>query len=106
MPTSENNENRDGSLPEGCRELYDVVKRESTEVTPSVPEPKLTGLVFLPEKVSVRYLMEKTGASDYTMTLLMRELNIAGEISRSIEFEDAARILRTYGILAKKGRAA
>jgi len=103
MPTLD--ENRDGSLPEGCRDLSDALKRKSASGAPPIPEPKLTGLVLLPEKVSVRYLMEKTGASDITMTILMQELSIGGEISRSIDFDDAAKILKTYGILAKRGRA-
>jgi hypothetical protein len=32
----------------------------------------------------------------------MQELHIVGEVSRSIDFEDAAKILLKYGIAAKR----
>jgi hypothetical protein len=64
--------------------------------------PGFSNLVFLPEQVSVRYLMEMTGATADTMLLLMRNLGVIGEISRSVHFDDAARILNRYGILAKR----
>ena len=77
-----NEEKRDGSLP-----------------------PGYTDTVSLPEMVSVRYLMEITGATAQTMTLLMRKLGILGEVTRNIDFEDAARILSRYGIFAKRDAA-
>jgi hypothetical protein len=64
--------------------------------------PGYTDSVLLPDMVSVRYLMETTGADAQTMTLLMRKLGILGEVTRNIDFEDAARILSRYGILAKR----
>jgi hypothetical protein len=84
MPASQpNEERRDCSLPPGYKEL-----------------------VLLPEEVSVRYLMDTTGACEQTMTLLMRKLGILGEVSRAIDFKDAARILARYGILAKRDTTA
>ena len=63
-------------------------------------------MVFLPEQVSVGYLMEVTGASADTMILVMQKLGVIGEVSRSVHFNDAARILNRYGILAKRDTSA
>jgi hypothetical protein len=68
--------------------------------------PGFSELVLLPEQVSVRYLMELTGATADTMILLMRKLAVVGEVSRSVCFDDAARILSRYGILAKRDTSA
>jgi hypothetical protein len=46
--------------------------------------------------------MDITGASSHTMTLLMQELGIFGETDRAIEFDNAARILKEYGVGAKR----
>ena len=55
--------------------------------------PGYTESVLLPAMVPVRYLMDTTGADKQTMTLLMRKWGILGEVTRNIDFEDAARIL-------------
>jgi hypothetical protein len=68
--------------------------------------PGFSELVFLPEQVSVGYLMEVTGASADTMILVMQKLGVIGEVSRSVHFNDAARILNRYGILAKRDTSA
>jgi hypothetical protein len=103
---SPDNEKRDVTLPAGCKDLADIIKANKKSAASDAPKPRLKRLVFLPDKVSVKYLAEITGASLHTMTILMQELQIVGEVSRSIDFEDAAKILRDYGILAKRGRAA
>jgi len=106
MSTSDpSDDKRDATLPAGCKDLADAIKHSKMAETSDVPKPRLKKLVFLPDKVSVQYLAETTGASLHTLAILMEELHIVGEVSRSIDFEDAAKILRTYGILAKRGRA-
>jgi hypothetical protein len=50
--------------------------------------------------------MEVTGASADTMILVMQKLGVIGEVSRSVHFNDAARILSRYGILAKRDTSA
>jgi hypothetical protein len=58
--------------------------------------------VLLPEKVAVRYLAEETGQSLNTIVLVMHELRIGIEVNRSLDFEDAAKVLRRYGIAAER----
>jgi len=100
--SSPDNEKRESLLPDGCKDLADAIKHKEAAFMPASPYPRLTRAVVLPEKVSVKYMAEISGASLYTITILMEELHIVGEVSRSIDFDDAAKILKHYGILAKR----
>jgi len=100
--SSPDNEEREGLLPDGSKDLAEAIQRKEAASMPASPYPRLTRAIVLPEMVSIKYLAEISGASLYTITLLMQELGIGGEVSRSIDFADAARILRHYGILAKR----
>jgi hypothetical protein len=64
--------------------------------------PKTDREVFLPKTLSVKDLAETAGINIYTMALIIRELKIGGETSQSVNFDDAAKILRFCGITAKK----
>ena len=99
---SPDNEQREGLLPDGSKDLAEAIQRKEAAILLASPYPRLTRATVLPEKVSVKYLAEISGASLYTITLLMQELGIVGEVSRSIDFVDAAKILKHYGILARR----
>jgi hypothetical protein len=66
------------------------------------PDPPITRQVVLPEKVAVKYLAEASGQDLNIIVALMRELHIIVSVDRSVDFEDAVKILRRYGIAAKK----
>src|SRR5690242_10670106 len=72
------------------------------QVRMSPPDPPITHHVVLPEKVAVKYLVEVSGQDLNTILSLMRELRIIVEPSRSVDFQDAAKILGRYGIGAEK----
>jgi len=55
-----------------------------------------------PEKVAVRYLAEVSGQQLSTILALMNTLRIIVEVNRSVDFDDAAKILRRYGIGADR----
>jgi hypothetical protein len=88
-------------LPGGCKDLADAIKLEQASL-PAAPEPPITRRVSLPEKVSVRFLAETCGQSLYTIATVMWQLGIYVSVDRSVDFEDAARILRRYGIAAER----
>lgn len=67
-----------------------------------LPDPPITRHVFLPEKVAVRYLAEVSGQELKNILVVMRRLWILVEPNRSVDFPDAARILRKYGIEARR----
>jgi len=66
------------------------------------PEPPITRRVLLPGKVAVRYLAEESGQSLDAIASVMRELRIIIDVNRSVDFKDAANILRRYGIEAQR----
>ena len=80
------------------------IPREVPSPAPTTPEPPIKGHVTLPEKVAVTYLAEVSGQTLETIAALMDELRIIVAIERSVDFADAARILRRYGIAAEKTR--
>src|SRR5688572_27228736 len=81
-----------------------ILKDDSPPPTPPTPEPPIKRHVKLPEKVAVTYLAEVSGQTLDTIAALMNELRIIVAIERSVDFADAARILRRYGIAAEKTR--
>jgi hypothetical protein len=93
---------RDYLLPAGCKDLADAIKCEGASVPLPAPEPPITRHVTLPEKVSVRFLAEISGQALDTIARVMSQLRIGVSVERSVDFEDAARILRRYGIAAEK----
>jgi hypothetical protein len=93
---------RDSLLPAGCKDLADAIKHEQASALPPVKLPPIFKCVSLPDMVAVKYLVEVTGASLYTITLDMGELGGGTSVDRSVDFELAAKILRKYGISAKR----
>jgi hypothetical protein len=66
----------------------------------SVPEPPITRRIALPEKVSVQFLAKTSGQTIYVVAALMSRLRIFVSVQRSMDFDDAAKILRKFGIEA------
>jgi hypothetical protein len=87
---------RDCKLPAGCKDLADAIKHEE-ESALQPANPPITRQVFLPEKVSVKYLAEVSGAGIFAISM-----HASVSINRSVAFEEAARILLKYGIEAKR----
>jgi hypothetical protein len=93
---------RDGQLPAGCKDLADAIKHEQASALPPLPDPPITRHVTLPDKVAVKYLVEVSGASLYTIALMMEGFWDSTSVNRSVDFELAARILRKLGIAATR----
>jgi hypothetical protein len=91
---------RDYLLPEGCRDLVDAIKREERSASQPVPDPPIVKHVTLPAKVSLGYLVEVTEQDLATIIDELVCLRLFLGIYRSLDFKDAARFLRKYGISA------
>ncbi len=63
-------------------------------------EPPITRHVSVPEKVTVKYMAELSGQPRYVITGIMNQLGVSAD--RSVPFEDAAEILRKFGIAAER----
>jgi hypothetical protein len=95
MPIQDHNK-RDCNLPAGCKDLADAIKHdEESALQPA--NPPITRQVFLPEKVSVKYLAEISGAGIFAISM-----HASVSINRSVNFEEAAKIMLKYGIEAKR----
>jgi hypothetical protein len=90
-----NKQKRDCSLPPGCKDLIDAIMSQPEPVPVSLPP--VTRHVTLPDIVAVRYLAELLQMSTHEAEAVS---GYAG--GRSIPFEQAQRILRRYGIWARK----
>ena len=93
---------RDCELPAGCKDLADAISREQATASLAAPEAPISYYVGLPEIVSVKYVAELAGQDLQSIVAIMRELRINVSVERSISFEDAAKILRRYGIAARR----
>jgi hypothetical protein len=89
-------------LPAGCKDITDVIKRGEECVSRPVADPPVTLWISLPEKVSVRFLAEISGQSLCAIQAMMYQLRICVGVNRSLDFDDAAKILRKYGIGAER----
>ncbi len=66
------------------------------------PEPPINRHLTLPEKVAVKYLAEISGQKLHDVSALMEQLRICVSVNRSVDFDDAVKILRKYGIAAER----
>jgi len=69
---------------------------------PPPQDPPIVGHVTLPEKVSIRYLAEVAGQELSTVIDDSVRLRCFLGLHRSLDFEDAAKLLRKYGISATR----
>jgi hypothetical protein len=92
---------RDGSLPNGCKDLIDALRREQPFASLTLQEPPITQHIALPDTVSVRYLAEIT---EQSVLIVLGQLSLFGinPPIRTVCFEIAAKFLRKYGIMAYK----
>ena len=91
---------RDYLLPAGCKDLADAVRCEGESYFRSVPDPPITRRITLPEKVSVQFITKTSGQTIYVVAALMSRLRIFVSVQRSVDSDDAAKILRKFGIEA------
>jgi hypothetical protein len=93
---------RDASLPSGCKDLADLIKREQALASQCDPEPPITRHILLPEKISIKYLAEIVERDLAVIIADLVRLRCYLGKNRSIDFEDAVRLLRKYGVAAEK----
>jgi len=93
---------RDCQLPAGCKDLTDAIKHETASISPPPAEPPITRHVTLPEKVSVKFMAEISGQELSVIVDDLVRLRCFLGLNRSLDFEDAAKVLRKYGISATR----
>ena len=98
-------EKRDPLLPRGCKDLIDVIRRQRRQSTAEPPPPQIHAWVFLPERVTVRYLALLTGKDVHSVSTHMKKLGIHFSMERGVDFAGAKRLLLLYGIQAEPREA-
>jgi len=94
---------RDYLLPAGCKDLYDLIKREKPPGSAPPPYPPITRKIRLPEKVAVRFIAEIVTQDVNTTSVFMSKLQELGvDVNRSLDFDEAQLLLRHYGIWAER----
>ncbi len=101
-------------LPEGCKDLIDVLRLEledaatpwqsppaavSSSATASKERPKM---VVLPDPVSVRDLAMALRLKPFQVIGFLLEFNVFATINGSIKFPIARIVCARYGVLAKR----
>jgi hypothetical protein len=99
---------RDCLLPQGCKDLNDVLKLDRTELALDVAwppaqrkkVPPITQYITLPVLLSVEKLSELAGKKPFCIIADLMELGVFVNLSGNVSFDIAAKVLRWYGIAA------
>lgn len=95
-------------LPEGCKDLMDVLKLNAKRVPkpklPPTPALSATTLVELavPEQLSVAQLAGLLGEKPAQIIFELIKIGVYAAVSQSLDFETVSHVLRRYGFMAKK----
>jgi hypothetical protein len=97
-------------LPEGCKDLIDVLKLNLSEqqplwqsaVVPLAPLPPLKGELAVKERMTVSELAEVLGQIRYRIVADLIEMGVFATLNHSLDFSVIARVVRKYGYTAIK----
>jgi len=98
-------------LPDGCKDLYDVIRMQSTPLEFSVPDylsaqtNVLVGFpknVTLPDPVTVRQLAEAIHIMPYFIIGALMECNVFASVNTSIALSSAQQLCALYGVDATR----
>jgi hypothetical protein len=97
---------RDYLLPEGCKDLIDVLKpkiqsaHQPSSVSQS-PRP-INSQMIVAERVTVRDLATLLNRKPFEIIADLMGFNVFTSVNKNIAFEVAAQVVRKYGYIAKK----
>lgn len=97
-------------LPEGCKDLIDVLKLNLSDRQPLwqspvvslVPLPPLKGELAVKERMTVSELAEVLGQKPYRILADVIEMGVFVTLTQLIDFRVIARVVRKYGYTAIK----
>ena len=84
----------------GCKDLADALEKQCSQASREPEEPQIHAWVFLPERVTLRYLALLTEQNEHSVCMRLSQLRILFTRDRGVAFSDAKRFLRCYGIEA------
>jgi hypothetical protein len=102
---------RDCLLPEGCKDLIDVLKLQVHQVAsgplkfkrlPGGDVPQILGELLIPAHGTVLELSGLLKKKPVQIILDLMEIDVFAHLTDTLDFETVARLVRRYGFLAKK----
>lgn len=101
--------NRGYLLPEGCKDLIDVLKPKPQRKpitmmlpTPSAPLPPIAGELIVAEWMTIRELAALLNQKPLRIIGDLLELRVVANLDQPVSFEIIALVVRRYGYMAKK----
>lgn len=95
-------------LPEGCKDLIDVLKPKVPHkpitvipFTPSAPLPPIVGVLTVGERMTIRELAALLKQKPLRIIGDLMELHVIAGLDQPIPFEVIAQVVRRYGYTAK-----
>lgn len=89
---------RDYLLPDGCKDLIDVIKLAQH----SAASPPIIGEVLFPESMTVRDLASLLGQKPFKIIADAMQLGVFANVKQTLDFKIASTIARKYGYTAKR----
>ena len=101
-------------LPEGCKDLMDVLKLRQHETNysplkrplplPSAPPslPPIFGELVVPEKITVADLAGLLGQKPFVIITDLMRLGFFANVGQTLGFRIASSVARNYGFIAKR----
>ena len=91
-------------LPEGCKDLIDVLKPRRPFVAqfPCVPLPPVIGEMMLAEHMTVRELARALKQKLFQIVADLIELQIMANVDQAIPFDVIAQVARKHGYVARR----
>jgi hypothetical protein len=102
---------RDYLLPEGCKDLIDVMKFEAEKMAveqqepanPPVPLPALGGEIVVPKQATVAQLASILQRKPYQIIATLMQMGVFANVHQELDFDTLAKVIRNYGYTARKG---
>jgi hypothetical protein len=94
-------------LPEGCKDLIDVLKPKArlAPIKPPAPPaslPSLVGEITVAERMTVRQLAALLKQKPFQIVADLLEFRVMASVEQSVSFDIVALVARKHGYLAKK----
>ena len=95
-------------LPEGCKDLIDVLKLKSKGPAPPKPRapqqlPPIIGEITVPAWMTVTELAAALAQKPFQIIGDLMEVGIFANVKQQLDFETISRVLRKHGFVAKRG---
>ena len=94
-------------LPEGCKDLMDVIKLQGKAqkkilLKPGSEPPKIKGDLFVSDHTTVREIAASLAQKPFRIIADLMELGVFANVNQALDFEIISQIASKYGYVAKR----